>query len=80
MKDLIKLMGDCLNDLNGQSDAVKCILQFCFDNFEDEFKEIASNNYVLVTKGAEKMEPSKVKAMLHESKIGMSNSRVLFRH
>jgi hypothetical protein len=80
MKDLIKFMGDCLNDSNGKSDAVKCILQFCFDNFEDEFKEIALNNDVLVTKGAEKMEPSKVEAMLHESKIGRSNSRVLFRH
>ena len=26
------------------------------------------------------MEPSKVEAMLHESKIGKANSRVLFRH
>jgi hypothetical protein len=80
MKDVIKFMGDCLNDSNGNSDAVKCILQFCFDNFEDEFKEIAKNNSVLLTDGEKKMEPSKVEAMLHESKIGKANSRVLFRH
>ena len=80
MNDLIKFMGDSLNDSNGKRDAVKCILQFCFDNFEDKFKQIASNNDVLVTKGAEKVEATKVEAILHESKIGRSNSRVLFHH
>jgi len=69
MKDVIKFMGDCLNDLNGNSDAVKCILQFCFDNFEDEFKEIAKNNSVLLTDGKKKWNQAKSKLCYMSRKL-----------
>jgi len=38
---------------------------FFFDNFEEELKEVAKKNNVLLTTGVEKMGPSQVEAMLH---------------
>jgi len=80
MKELTEFMGGSMNKSNGSSDAAKCILQFFFENFEEEFKEVAKKNNVLLTTGVEKIGPSQVEAMLHEAGIGKSNSRVLFRH
>jgi hypothetical protein len=83
MKELQKFMGESLNEStldHGKSNAARCILQYFFENFEEEFKEVAHTNNLLLTKGQQKMEPSQVEAMLHESKISKSNSRVLFRH
>jgi hypothetical protein len=85
IEELLKFMGDCLNEStlnhgNGKSNAARCIPQYFFENFEEEFKEVAQNYIFFLTKGQQKMEPSQVEAMLHESKIGKSNARVLFRH
>jgi hypothetical protein len=61
------------------SEAAACIIQYLFDNYEEEFRAVAAENNVAL-KSTKKMEPSKVEAMLHEAGIGKSNSRVLFRH
>jgi hypothetical protein len=63
MKELLKFMGECLNEstldhCNGKSNAARCILQYFFENIEEEFKEVAHNKNLLLTKGQQKMEPS----------------------
>jgi hypothetical protein len=67
------------NDTVGTNEAAACNIQYLFDNYEEEFRAVATKNN-LALQDNKKMEPSKVEAMLHESGIGKSNSRVLFRH
>jgi hypothetical protein len=61
------------------SEATECITQYFFNNYEEEFQAVATKKNVAL-KSKNKMELSKVVAMLHEAGIGKSNSRVLFRH
>jgi hypothetical protein len=66
MKELLKFMGECLNELaldhgNGKRNAARCILQYFFENFEDKFKEVAYNNNLLLTKANKKWNPVKLK-------------------
>jgi hypothetical protein len=51
---------------------------YLFDNYEEEFRAEATEDN-LALQDNKTMEPSEVEAMLHESGIGKSNSRVLFR-
>ena len=84
MEEVLAFMGASLNkssDANAEcnSEAAKCILQYLFDNHEEEFRAVAAENNVAL-RSKKKMEASKVEAMLHESHVGKADSRVLFRH
>jgi len=57
------------NDTVGRNEAAACIIQYLFDNFEEEFRSVAAQNNVML-RDDQKMEPSKVEAMLHEAGIG----------
>jgi hypothetical protein len=68
-----------MNESAKGNEAAACLIQYLLDNYQEEFREVASKNNLMV-RDDKKMEPSKVEAMLHEAGIGKSNSRVLFRH
>jgi hypothetical protein len=68
-----------MNESAKGNEAAACLIQYSLDNYEEEFREVASKNNLMV-RDDKKMEPSKVEAMLHEAGIEKSNSRVLFRH
>jgi len=48
--------------------------------FEEEFKEVAHSNNLLLRKGQQQVEPSQVEPMLHEAIISKANLCVLFHH
>ncbi len=64
IEELLKFMGNCLNEStldhgNGKNNAARCILQYFFENFEEEFIEVAHNNDFFLTKGQQKAKPVK---------------------
>jgi hypothetical protein len=85
MNEVLKFVGACLNEssfnnASGKSDMATCILQYLFENFEEEFKAVADDNNDAVMKSKTNMEASQGEAVLHEAKIGKSTSHVLLRH
>jgi hypothetical protein len=49
-----------------------------FEIFEEEFKEVAHSNNLLLRKGQQQVKPSQVEPMLHEAIISKANLCVLF--
>jgi len=76
-------LGDFLNEStldhgNGKGSAARCILPYFFENFEEEFKEVAHDNNFLLTKGQQKMEPSQEKLCYMSQKLALSPHEPIF--
>jgi len=78
MEKNLDFMGESVKQ-GDDNDAAECMLQYLYDNFEEQFKRVAEKNGIAILKD-KKMDANKVEAMLHESHINKSDSRTLFRH
>jgi hypothetical protein len=66
MNEVLKFMGACLNESSsnntaGKSDVARCILQYLFENFEEDFKAVANNNNDSVMESEKKWKLVKLK-------------------
>ncbi len=71
-------MGESMKQ-GDENNAAECMLQYLYDNFEEQFKRIAEKNDITIIKD-KKMDANKVEAMLHELHINKSDSRTIFHH
>lgn len=77
MDRLISFMGESLP--GKEEEAASCICSYLFDKYEKDFRLVAANNNIAIAQ-EKKMDASKVDAMLLETNLTTSSSRMLFRH